>query len=60
MLDDFASILAETSQLFGEVAADFIVQAGLRFITGLILEIRSKSEPANNLSLAVGLLTHQR
>ncbi|PBK64255.1 terpenoid synthase [Armillaria solidipes] len=46
MLDDFANVLAETSQLFGEVAADFIVQAGLRYITALILEVRSKSEPA--------------
>ncbi|KAK0197821.1 isoprenoid synthase domain-containing protein, partial [Armillaria mellea] len=45
MLDDFANLLAGTSRLFGEVAADFIVQAGLRYITGLILEIRSKSEP---------------
>ncbi|SJK99221.1 uncharacterized protein ARMOST_02512 [Armillaria ostoyae] len=49
MLDDYANVLAETSQLFGEVAADFIVQAGLRHITALILEIRSKSEPASNL-----------
>ncbi|SJL16070.1 uncharacterized protein ARMOST_19586 [Armillaria ostoyae] len=49
MLDDFASILAETSQLFGKVAADFIVQAGLRFITRLILEIHSKSEPTHKV-----------
>ncbi|KAK0506742.1 isoprenoid synthase domain-containing protein, partial [Armillaria luteobubalina] len=49
MLDDFANILAETSELFGEVAADFIVQAGLRYITGLILEIRSKSEPTHKV-----------
>ncbi|PBK66736.1 terpenoid synthase [Armillaria solidipes] len=49
MLDDFANVLAETSQLFGEVAADFIIQAGLRFITGLILEIRSKSEPTHKV-----------
>ncbi|KAK0199555.1 isoprenoid synthase domain-containing protein [Desarmillaria ectypa] len=46
MLDDFANVLAEASQFFGEVAADFIVQAGLRYITALILEIHSKSEPA--------------
>ncbi|KAK0442258.1 isoprenoid synthase domain-containing protein [Desarmillaria tabescens] len=49
MLDDFANVLAETPQLFGDVAADFIVQAGLRFITGLILEIRSKSEPTHKV-----------
>ncbi|KAK0232614.1 isoprenoid synthase domain-containing protein [Armillaria fumosa] len=49
MLDDFANVLAETSELFGEVAADFIVQAGLRYITGLILEIRSKSEPTHKV-----------
>ncbi|PBK89268.1 terpenoid synthase [Armillaria gallica] len=46
MLDDFAGVLAEASQLFGEVTADFIVQAVLKFMTALILEIRSKSEPA--------------
>ncbi|KAK0438995.1 isoprenoid synthase domain-containing protein [Armillaria borealis] len=45
MLDDFANILAEASQLFSEVTADFIVQATLRFMTALILEIKSKSEP---------------
>ncbi|KAK0245079.1 isoprenoid synthase domain-containing protein [Armillaria nabsnona] len=49
MLDDFANVLAETSELFGEVAADFIVHAGLRYITGLILEIRSKSEPTHKV-----------
>ncbi|KAK0232665.1 isoprenoid synthase domain-containing protein [Armillaria fumosa] len=45
MLDDFAGVLAEASQLFGEVTADFIVQGILKFMTALILETRSKSEP---------------
>ncbi len=58
MLDDFAGVLAEASQLFGEVTADFIVQAVLKFMTALILEIRSKSEPVSNFSPAVSLLTH--
>ncbi|KAK0440732.1 isoprenoid synthase domain-containing protein [Armillaria borealis] len=49
MLDDFAGVLAEASQLFGEVTADFIVQAVLRFMTALILEIRSKSEPRHKV-----------
>ncbi|SJL03224.1 uncharacterized protein ARMOST_06572 [Armillaria ostoyae] len=49
MLDDFAGVLAEASQLFGEVTADFIVQAILRFMTALILEIRSKSEPRHKV-----------
>ncbi|KAG7440245.1 terpenoid synthase [Guyanagaster necrorhizus] len=56
----FTKILAGTSYLFGEVAADFIVQAALRFITSLILEIRSKSEPVSTLiSLTNGTLTHR-
>ncbi|KAK0506691.1 hypothetical protein EDD18DRAFT_1375171 [Armillaria luteobubalina] len=45
MLDDFAGVLAEASQLFGEVTADFIIQAVLKFMTALILETRSRSEP---------------
>ncbi|KAK0197898.1 isoprenoid synthase domain-containing protein [Armillaria mellea] len=45
MLDDFAGVLAEASQLFGEVTADIIVHAVLKFMTALVLEIRSKSEP---------------
>ncbi|PBK98175.1 terpenoid synthase [Armillaria gallica] len=44
MLDDLANLLAESSQLFGQVVADFIVHAGLKFITGLILEIQNKGE----------------
>ncbi|SJL11743.1 uncharacterized protein ARMOST_15151 [Armillaria ostoyae] len=44
MLNDFANILVETPQLFGQVAADFIVHASLKFITGLILEIQCKDE----------------
>ncbi len=60
MLDDFANVLAETSELFGEVAADFIVHAGLRYITGLILEIRSKSEPASDPFSTSGPRTHRR
>ncbi len=50
MLEDFANILAEAPELFGEVAADFIVQGGLRYITALILEIRGKSDPVSNHS----------
>lgn len=49
MLDNFVNLLAEAPQLFGEVAADFIVQGGLRYITALILEIRSKSEPTHKV-----------
>ncbi|KAK0197842.1 isoprenoid synthase domain-containing protein [Armillaria mellea] len=49
MLENFANILAEAPRLFGEVAADFIVQGGLRYITALILEIRSKSEPTHKV-----------
>ncbi|KAK0446569.1 uncharacterized protein EV420DRAFT_1570129 [Desarmillaria tabescens] len=56
MLDDFANILAEASQLFGEVTADFIVQAVLRFMTALILETRSISEPVSNSHRQLGHL----
>ncbi|KAK0438915.1 isoprenoid synthase domain-containing protein [Armillaria borealis] len=49
MLDDFANVLAETPQLFGQVAADFIVHASLRFITGLVLEMQSKDEPMHRV-----------
>ncbi len=34
MLDDLANLLAESSQLFGQVAADFIVHAGLKSLPG--------------------------
>ncbi|PBK94476.1 terpenoid synthase, partial [Armillaria gallica] len=47
MLDDLANLLAETSQLFGQVSADLIVHAGLKFVTGLILEIQNKDEPVS-------------
>ncbi|KAK0475152.1 isoprenoid synthase domain-containing protein, partial [Armillaria novae-zelandiae] len=46
MLDDFAGVLAEASQLFGEVTADLIVQGILKFMTALVLETRGKSETA--------------
>ncbi|KAK0506721.1 isoprenoid synthase domain-containing protein, partial [Armillaria luteobubalina] len=49
MLEHFANILTEAPQLFGEVAADFIIQGGLRYITALILEIRGKSEPTHKV-----------
>ncbi|KAK0245080.1 isoprenoid synthase domain-containing protein [Armillaria nabsnona] len=49
MLNDFANVLAETSQLFGQVAADFIVHASLKFITGLVLEMQSKDEPMHRV-----------
>ncbi|KAK0502089.1 isoprenoid synthase domain-containing protein [Armillaria luteobubalina] len=42
MLDDWANLLAETSQLFGHVPADFIVHAGLKFMTCLVLETQNK------------------
>ncbi|KAK0214482.1 isoprenoid synthase domain-containing protein [Armillaria fumosa] len=44
MLDDFTNLLAETSQLFGQVPADFIVHAGLKFIVSLVLETQNKDE----------------
>ncbi|KAK0197876.1 isoprenoid synthase domain-containing protein [Armillaria mellea] len=50
ILDDFAGVLAEASQLFSRVTADFIVQAVLRFMTALILEMRSNSEPVSKNS----------
>ncbi|KAK0234405.1 isoprenoid synthase domain-containing protein [Armillaria nabsnona] len=49
MLDDVANLLAEASQLFGPVSADFIVHAALKFITTLILEIQSKNEPGQKV-----------
>ncbi|KAK0442301.1 isoprenoid synthase domain-containing protein [Desarmillaria tabescens] len=49
MMNDLANLLAETSQLFGEVTADLIVHATLRFITGLVLETRSKYEPTHRV-----------
>ncbi|KAK0197859.1 isoprenoid synthase domain-containing protein, partial [Armillaria mellea] len=47
MLSDLANLLAETYQLFGEVTSDFIVHSVFKFMTALILEARSKSEPAS-------------
>ncbi|KAG7440246.1 terpenoid synthase [Guyanagaster necrorhizus] len=44
-LNDLAILLTETPQFFGPIAADFIIHSTLRFITGLILETRSKYEP---------------
>ncbi|PBK66612.1 terpenoid synthase [Armillaria solidipes] len=44
MLNDLANLLAETSQLFGQVSADFIVHAGLKFIAVLVLETQNKYE----------------
>ncbi|KAK0481283.1 isoprenoid synthase domain-containing protein, partial [Armillaria novae-zelandiae] len=44
MLDDLANLLAETSQLFGQVPADLIVHAGLKFILGLVLERKNEDE----------------
>ncbi len=60
MLDDFANLLAETSQLFGPVAADFIVHASLKFITTLILEIQSKDEPVSVKFFLIVRSTDQR
>ncbi|SJL17573.1 uncharacterized protein ARMOST_21125 [Armillaria ostoyae] len=44
MLNDLANLLAETSQLFGQVSADFIVHVGLKFIAVLVLEMQNKYE----------------
>ncbi len=60
MLDNFANLLAETSQLFGPVAADFIVHASLKFITMLILEIQSKDETVSVNFFLVVRSTDQR
>ncbi|SJL14644.1 uncharacterized protein ARMOST_18109 [Armillaria ostoyae] len=49
MLDDFANLLAETSQLFGQVSADFIVHAGLKFIAVLVLETQNKYESVHRV-----------
>ncbi len=49
MLDDFAASLQKPPNCLAKVTADFIVQAILRFMTALILEIRSKSEPVSKL-----------
>ncbi|KAK0481281.1 isoprenoid synthase domain-containing protein [Armillaria novae-zelandiae] len=48
MLDDLANLLAETSQLFGQVPTDFIVHMGLKFILGLVLERQNKDESQMN------------
>ncbi len=60
MLDDFANVLAETSQLFDQVAADFIVRASLKFITGLVLEMQSKDEPVGVIFFLMVRSTDQR
>ncbi|KAK0214464.1 isoprenoid synthase domain-containing protein [Armillaria fumosa] len=44
MLDDFMNLLAETSQLFGQVPTDFIIHMGLKFIASLVLETQNKDE----------------
>ncbi|PBK89328.1 terpenoid synthase [Armillaria gallica] len=49
MLSDLANLLAETYQLFGEVTSDFIVHSVFKFMTALVLEVRSKSEPTHKV-----------
>ncbi|KAK0187417.1 hypothetical protein F5146DRAFT_1210165 [Armillaria mellea] len=44
MQDDLANLLAQASQLFGQVAASFIVHAGLKFIAVLLSETQNKNE----------------
>ncbi|PBK60076.1 terpenoid synthase [Armillaria solidipes] len=44
VLNDFSGLLNETYSHFGEVAADFIVHACLRFVTARVLEVQGSTE----------------
>ncbi|KAK0245053.1 isoprenoid synthase domain-containing protein [Armillaria nabsnona] len=49
ILNDVADLLNETSRYFGNVAAYFIVQSALKFITALILEGQDVHEPPHKI-----------
>ncbi|KAK0197805.1 isoprenoid synthase domain-containing protein [Armillaria mellea] len=49
ILNDFADLLYESHRHFGEVDADVIIHSFLRFVTGLILEAQSMSEPTKKV-----------